>query len=486
MVQHIVEHGTAKLAIPLGAAGRSHSLARMSGLRTSPGWHVSDAAVREWRFEGFAAQPDGACLFGPDVAGMTLEEALALPLAEATPLLARLADALGTLAERAVPSFPLQADAVVFDDRGGVLFLPPEAMREVRGVRTFAENRDTFETLNHPDLRAEALASFTLGVCLYRAAVGRFPFTGGDEEEIHEQARKLALQPPARLVPDLRDDASTLVMAALGRQRGRSARIADWRSGFATWTREGITRHVDPAERERLAREGDARERGAAKRFRTRTFWEKNWKIVAIAGAGVVVAGAVLGSILSGVFAPRATRGYPPRKVVETFYTSINAMNHALMEACVVDKAGQGEINEAMNLYVMSRVQMGYEGKANTVPADQWDAAGRPVLPAGTAIYGITDLAIVEQAGEPAPVYQVTYEKWAPDSGGGSEGASIGDVTITTAHRRIVDRVSLRKDRGDWVIFRLDRQSEVPLASPPAARPVPVDPNAEPQPTVPF
>jgi hypothetical protein len=483
MVQHIVEQGAAKLAVPLGAAGRSHALARMSGLRTSPGWLVTGEAMREWRFEGFSAQPDGACLYGPDVKGVTLEEALALPLAQAAPLLARLADALGTLAERAVPFFPLQADAVVLDDHAGVLFLPPEAMREVRGVRTFAENRESFEALNHPDLHGEALASFTLGTCLYRAAVGRFPFTGGDEEEIHEQARKLALQPPSRLMPDLRDDASALVMASLGRQRGRSARIADWRAGFATWTREGITRHVDPTARERLAREGDARTRDAAKRFKTRTFWEKNWKIVAIAGAGVVVAGAVIGSILGGVFAPRATRGYPPRKVVETFYTSINSMNHTLMEACVVDKAGQGEINEAMNLYVMSRVQMGYEGKANTVPADQWDAAGRPVLPAGTAVYGITDLAIVEQSGEPAPVYLVTCEKWAPDAG---ENTQVGDTTIATLHRRLVDRVSMRKDKGDWVIFRLDRQSEEPLPSPETAKPVPADTTAEPQPKVQF
>jgi hypothetical protein len=483
MVQHIVEQGTAKLAVPLGAAGRSHALARMSGLRSSPGWHVSGDAVREWHFEGFSSQPDGACLFGPDVGGVTLAEALALPLLEAAPLLARLTDALATLGGHAVPYFPLQADAVILDDRSGVLFLPPAVMREARGVRTFAENRETFEALNHPDLQAEALAAFTIGVCLYRAAAGRFPFTGADEEEIHEQARKLSLQPPARLVPDLREDASALVMTALGRQRGRSARIADWRAGFATWTREGITRHVDPAERERLAREAAGRVQDAAKRFKTRTFWEKNWKLVAIAGAGVVVAGALLGSILSGVFAPRATKGYHPRQVVETFYTSINAMNHTLMEACVVDRAGQAEINEAMNLYVMSRVQMGYEGRANTVPADQWDEAGRPVLPAGTAIYGITDLAIVEQAGEPAPVYLVTYEKWAPDAG---ESTEIGDNRIATLRRRLVDRVSLRKDKGDWVIFRLDRQSEETLEAPPTAEPQPVDPDAEPQSKVQF
>ena len=260
-------------------------------------------------------------------------------------------------------------------------------------------------------------------------------------------------------------------MAALGRQRGRAAGIRDWRAGFAAWTREGITRPVDENERVRLVQEASARGRDAAKRFKTRTFWEKNWKIIAIAAAGVAVAGAVLGSILSGVFAPRATRGYPPRKVVETFYTSINSMNHTLMEDCVVDKAGKGEINEAMNLYVLSRVQMGYEGKSNTIPADQWDQAGRPALKTGTAVYGVTDLAIIEESGEPAPVYRVSYEKWSPDTGESGDSTDLGETTISTLRRKIVDRVSLRSDKGDWVIFRLDRLSEETLPPPETTAP---------------
>lgn len=483
MVQHIVERGTSKLAVPLGSAGRSHALARLTGLRTSPGWHVSGEAVREWRFEGFAPQPDGACLFGPDLGGLTLAEALALPLEETVPLLGRLADALVALTERQVPFFPLQADAIVLDDRGGVLFLPPDVMREVRGLRPFAENRDTFEALNHPDLRGEAMLSFSLGVCLYRAAVGRFPFSGADEEEIHEQARKLAVQPPDRLAPGLRGEASALVMAALGRQRGRSARLVDWRAGLAAWAREGIQRPVPPEERARLAEEASAREREAARRFKTRTFWEKNWKLVAIVAACVAVAGGVIGSILSGVFAPRATRGWPPRKVVESFYTAMNAMNHSLMEDCVVDKAGQGEINEATNLYVLSRVQTGYEGKSNTVAADRWDEAGRPTLPAGTSIYGVTDLVVTEVSGEPAPVYHVVYEKWTPDSGESDDPSA---AVLTTLRRRIADRVALRRDGKDWVIFRIDRLSQETLEAPATAAPEPVDPDAEPAPRITF
>ena len=312
---------------------------------------------------------------------------------------------------------------------------------------------------------------------------GTVPFTGADEEEIHEQARKLALQPPARLVPGLHGEASELVMAALGRQRGRAARIGDWRAGFAAWARKGIVHSVEAGERTRLVQEASVRERDAARRFRTRTFWEKNWKVVAISAAGVAVAGAVLGSILGGVFAPRLTRGYPPRKVVESFYTAINAMDHALMEDCLVDRAGKGEINEAMNLYVLSRVQYGYEGKSNTIPADEWDRTGRPALASGTAVYGVTDLEITEEAGEPAPVYRVSYEKWSPDTGDDSDGSGdLGETTLSTLRRRIVDRVSLRSDKGDWVIFRLDRVSDETLPSDVMAAPAAASPQAPPAP----
>ena len=39
----------------------------------------------------------------------------------------------------------------------GVLFLPPQIMQEVRAVRPFEQNRDTFEAITHPDRQAGAI-----------------------------------------------------------------------------------------------------------------------------------------------------------------------------------------------------------------------------------------------------------------------------------------------------------------------------------------
>ena len=79
------------------------------------------------------------------------------------------------LKERNIPLFAFQTDAVLFCDDGGVLFLPPGVMRELRGLRPFPMNRDTFESTYNPDVGAEEMVSFALGAVFYRLLPARSP-----------------------------------------------------------------------------------------------------------------------------------------------------------------------------------------------------------------------------------------------------------------------------------------------------------------------
>ena len=58
----------------------------------------------------------------------------------------------------------------------------------------------------------------------------------------------------------------------------------------------------------------------------------------------------------------------------------------------------------------------------------------------------------------------------AASGDGADSDASPG--TISTMRRGIVDRAWLRLDKGDWVIYRIDRLSEETLVAPPTAAPV--------------
>ena len=466
MTKELIDKGARYLAVSVGEATRGTALTRILALKTAGGWLVDGKTVREWRFTGVTEQEGVVYLYGPPEAGMMMDEVLSLPFPKALPSLALLAESLAVLAARSLPWFPLQTDAILFTQHGGVLFLPPAIFQELRDLRPFAQNRETYECLTHPDLRNEARASFALASALYRVITGTFPVSGKDSEEVHEQARKLDITPPSLIVPELVPEISSLVMAGLGRNRRGPVKVEDWARELGEWQRRDLYRVLSAEEKEKAYREGQASQEVSARGFRRRVFWQKNGKLVAIVAAVVAIVGVIGGSMAKNILAPRVTKGFAPEKVVQAFYTSMNALDQATLEACVVNKAGQGYVNEVTTLYVTSRVVLGYEGKSNIINAAEWDAAGRPDIVSPASLYGVTGLSVNQEQGEPSPVYLVKFDKWnpigAPDTGSGFDM----NAMPRSEGNSIQERVFLRKDKGDWVIYRIDPLSSTPLPAP--------------------
>ncbi len=413
------EGGTLRLAVSLGSATRGTALSRILSLRASPGWIAENPArstgpsVREWHFEGVTEREGSVYLVGPHVRGTTLNHILGQDAKTALPALSRVTGALLALSRSPAGWFPVQSDSVILAD-GEVVVLPPAVDRELRDLRPFEDNRETFEALNHPDLNGEARTVFAISVALYRVLTGRFPFSGVDAEELHSQARSLDVQPPAVLVPGLEAEVSELVMAGLRQGRRGPLTLAELAAALEKWQSRLLVNPPTDEQRRTALAAAESRKAAAERGFRRRRFWQRNWRVAAVVAAAVIVAGALAGTILKNVLAPRVTRGYPPAKVVETFYASMNTLDHQTMQACVIGKAGQGEINETMTLYVTSRVTQGYEGRSNIMSAADWDKAGRPPLVPPTSLYGVTGLALTQEQGPPDPVFLVKYDRWNP------------------------------------------------------------------------
>jgi hypothetical protein len=170
--------------------------------------------------------------------------------------------------------------------------------------------------------------------------------------------------------------------------------------------------------------------------------------LVAVVVAGVV--GIFSATILKNILRPRSTRGYSPARVVETFYRSINSLDHERMQDCVTGRAGKGLIEQVINVFVISRVNLGYEGRSHLIPADEWDRNGRPDLKAPDAVFGITDLVTREERGGPQPQFLVSYTRWLPQSADEPRSGP-GSVGLP-----IKDRVHLRQQGGYWVIDRIE------------------------------
>ena len=456
----ITEDQRAFRGVPTGIkADRPSTLTLLASLKEHTGWLVGDQGCEEWHFSGFIRREGQVFVYAPEIQGRDLGEILLLEASHALPYLLRLVEALVWLQGRDVTLFPLLADAIIFTDDGKVLFLPPDFMLKIKDMRSSAYRIDAFEIINHPYLKGEARVCFSIGVLLYRLLTGGFPFSDTTEEGIRSKIRNLSVMPPHLAKPEIRQPVSAEILQALNKPDGFT--LSRWEKNLTAWRESGMIREISSQEREEIESRAIAQKSKAEKSLRRKLFLETHGRTVAIAALSVIVAGAVLGSILSNVFAPRTTEGFTPEQVVEAFYTGINSLNHTIMEDAVAQKAGKGEINEATAIYVLDRQTQAYEGISYRVPADLWDAEGRPDLSPPYYVHGVADLDIRLIEGGDNPVFQVTYEKW---------GRGEVDEESTTAvpgseGYAVTDRVYLERLRKYWVIVRIDRQKLEPLSS---------------------
>jgi hypothetical protein len=131
------------------------------------------------------------------------------------------------------------------------------------------------------------------------------------------------------------------------------------------------------------------------------------------------------------------------------------------MEDCVIGDAAKTEINEAVNLFVISRQTLAYEGRTYVIDAAEWEANGRPTVTPPEFLHGVAGLQITREQPEPQPVFLVKYERYA---------RAFADQDVESVNpvngRQITDRVYLTQDKEDWVIYRIDRLRETPLENP--------------------
>ncbi len=446
------------LGVPTGINGdRPSSLSIFHDLKEHKGWLVGESEFREWHFSGISRKTGEVIIYGPAAVGKDLFEVMELPVMEALPYILRLARALKLLQERSVPLFNIILDAVIFVEGGDVLFLPPSVMLKIKDTRSVSYQIGAYEVVNHPYRKAEPLTCFFFGALLYKLVTGEFPYTGDTEDDIRTKIRNLSVIPPHILLPEIREEVSGVIMNSLSKPESSS--LDKWVDTLEQWTREGITRSVTEAKREQLLIKAKTQREKAEKSLQQKVFFERYGKTVGIVSVAVIVAAIIIGSILKNVLAPRVTRGFSPAQVVEAFYTSINSLDHMTMEDAVIEGAGKNEINAAISLFVMNKQIEAYEGKSPLVPADLWFEEGRPKLVSPNYVYGVGNLEITEEQGEPDPIFIATYERWSrteTDSTLGSSQAAYDGYYVK-------DRVSLKLDKEDWVIFLIDTLETEPI-----------------------
>jgi len=430
--------GRPVLAIPVGLGRNEFALAKLRGLRTSPGFRIGAGGVQERFLEGFFQEQGRLYLYGPWEPGLTLEEALDQEPGRALPFLRPLADALVALGERRPAE--LATDAVRFLEDGAVELLSPQVMRQARALQPEEHRRRTYDALNHPDSPG---LSFCLAALVYRLAAGRYPFEADSGEETRRRSRELRLAPLALARPGVREEVSAAGMDGRGRGRGQPPALERWAALLREWEQGGLFRELPEEQARALADRARRGQEQADRSYRRRVFWQRHWKTALLVAAGAAAAGIFSGTVLRNLLAPRSTLGLSPRQVVESFYQSVNSLDHERMEDCVSGRAGRQLIDQVINVFVISRVQQGYEGRALVRSAAEWDRAGRPRVAPPEGVFGITDLDVTPLSGGSEPAFQVRYRLWTPDPAQG------------TVSQESSARVFLRQQGRAWVIHRI-------------------------------
>jgi hypothetical protein len=349
------------------------------------------------------------------------------------------------------------------------------------------------------DLSGEAALSFTAAAMLYRilasekgSAAGALPFPAKDADLLHQDMREGVFLPLRLAAPGLESGAADLVDRALAGVRDPVKRPSPAAIGGLV-KGPPLFRELKAGELAKLEEERRRYEKKRNLAVGTRRFVVRNTAVLTGIAVALVIVILVAHSIISSRRSLPTTAGMDSRQVVETYYGAFGDLDHTLMEACVLNKAGRGDIEMVTRFFVTTKVRQAYEYTSSAVvSAGEWFEMGAP--PTVTPVIGVTDLAITPLAGDEAGderSYRAEYILWIPgpadedDEGPppivavpgpapeqpaeppaaqgtgfplGAAGAPAAEF-IPPLGYAFTDELTLIRHKGNWRITKIDRSN---------------------------
>jgi hypothetical protein len=485
--------GKEVLGFDTGLDPKSFAQAKLSQLITAQGIVVGPGGdLKSWHAEGVEEHGGSMVIWGDAFRGESLDV-----LAEGEPQ-----DALNALrrwisARLALPGLenhprPIPAGALISAD--GRVFFPPDQL--VLRVLNASKARETaLDRWLHPDLSGGESDSYTAAAVLYRILSGEAPFKGIDADSLRSDIRDGFYVPPRLAIPGVSPDLASFMEKALAPIPAEPGTPRKARKGKAERKQEavkrpelrelkellgppsasgqssGIEKFVRPmegTESEALTVERARWEKSHGMTMGTKRFIRRNTTILTVVLALAVGGALVARSIVQERASRPTTAGMIPTQVMETYYNAFGSLDHMLMEACVIGKAGKGDIDSAMNLFVISKVREAYEQKKTVYSAEEWIKAGSPVIDA--TIYGVSGLKLVGVETDQTDgkvEYDAEYVFWYPAD------RSMEDIKALEASAEPIkplppaslsrtDRVRLELIKGRWRISSIAREEDEP------------------------
>jgi hypothetical protein len=484
---HLTIEGREALGFDTGLDSQAFAQAKMAQFINQPGHIIlpsGDAAL--WRAAAVAEREGTMVVWGPDFPGKRFEDYIEAGADEALDALRYWLAARrrllvleeGASGEGPAPSWP--GGTLLADQDGGAyprgtVLIPPERLLR----RTLAAEGDSAwllaaERWVHPNRSGADGLAFTAAALLYRILCGIAPYQSGDADTLRQDITEGVFTPPGLSAPGLNDDAAALIAGLLappdktraaiqprakeGADYARLEQLAGLLGAPGSRNAASFFHALTGEERAKLDADREQRQKMTARRVTARRFLRRNLTILGASLGGLALAGLIAGSIIKGRLELPTTKGMSPPQVLEAYYGAITSLDHTLMEACVMGKAGKEDISMVTNTFVISRVRQAYEMNIAVISPQEWLDRGAPATDA--AVFGVSDLRFTaedtdEHDGEVS--YQARYRLWLPQ-GYQEEGAPGGEFSPHGIP--MTDRITLSLHKGAWRITALERQTD--------------------------
>jgi hypothetical protein len=489
--------GKPALGFDTGLDAQAFAQAKMAQFITQPGLVVfPGGTIEDWKASGVVEYPEpespGAggsrmAIWGPPFAGERLDLLVEDGSRKDYALRAIRfwLEARLVLGNRELSFRPGGA----FVSPAGAVFFPPEGLVS----RCLHAEGDAAwlwgsEACVHPDLTGKEAAAFTAAALLYRVFAGSPAFTGKDAEALHQNIREGVFLPVNMAAPGLDETAAALINAALaGRKDGGEerrpdpARLLDALKPLREASPESASgaamffHSLPEGERKRINEAAARFWKKKTAAVQTRRFVIRNLAVIAGFAAAALIAVLAGRNIAQSRASLPTTAGMDSAQVVRAYYGAFGALDHQMMEAAVIQKAGKADIEMVVNFFVVSKVREAYEpARSPFIPAQEWRDAGSP--PSAVPVFGVSDLEIAKISGgeaEEETRYRSSFILWVPAAAGegeespaATEAENPGPPPEAPALPYLyTDELTLIRHKGNWRIAEIKRRETNPGGS---------------------
>jgi hypothetical protein len=454
-----------KLAFPRasvrGAGGALAASLTEEGSLVSAGPSPRRAA---WRFENLGEASDEAFLAGPGFEGRSLDSGDGVE--DGFPLLFAAVKALDLLWREDRLPRGIVSSGLLVGPGGEVLVLPASAVARALSARGPEVRSSAAARLVHPRSGGpEGDASFLIAQAAYRFAAGVHPYPREASEPGSSAPPSPPVVPLALAAPRLDPELAAMADEALADPG--AVPLSRWRAALDQASSRGWLRELGPDEEAELSRRRAAALEAARRKDAASSFFRRR---------GVLIAGIAAGAALVGLFAAtmlgRGARmpdlsALSSIQVARAYYRALDSLDLETLEVAAGKKAREEDDNLAVNITVLMKTRLAYEGKDPMVSASKWLAAGKPQIGQNDMLYGVTGLSLEEPGGAPTDEIgstgsvRASYSLWFVEK----SGTDLDAYSVPVEQKRIDDLV-LKKTKAGWKIVELRRTVPQPAASP--------------------